>query len=343
MSRRLALADGVRALRAEIASTELENYVFHRFYARKRAEMSEGDDERRKSGRGAKAKKVMPTALTLDQKYTISISVQEDMQAETELNRRTSEKMIDTLRAVLEETEIRAGELKRDAYEFKRDVVIGAENARTGKIMAERVARYFEEKLRVKDSLVEKLRLKNSTLKGQVTKIESTLGQKEDMGDNLHYIDFHQLQIENKQYIAKLEERNEELLHVKMSAGATTQVLNNLQKKLHEKSAESDWLASESKTKASNLVKLKQDVRKVGRQMHSEQRTSRKLRQQINDAAQMPNVGDYIMQKKEMYDLQTNVKNWEKKVMISEMSAKQSAKMLKKAKSMGAFDDSVVV
>ena len=28
------------------------------------------------------------------------------------------------------------------------------------------------------------------------------------MGDVLHYIDFHQLQIENKQYMAKIEERN---------------------------------------------------------------------------------------------------------------------------------------
>ena len=31
-----------------------------------------------------------------------------------------SEKLIDTLRAVLEETDIRIAELKKDAYEFKR-------------------------------------------------------------------------------------------------------------------------------------------------------------------------------------------------------------------------------
>ena len=34
---------------------------------------------------------------------------------------------------------MRVGELKREAYEFKRDVVVGAENPRTGKIMAEKV------------------------------------------------------------------------------------------------------------------------------------------------------------------------------------------------------------
>ena len=36
--------------------------------------------------------------------------------------------------AVLEETDIRIAELKKDAYEFKRDIVVGAENMRTGKV-----------------------------------------------------------------------------------------------------------------------------------------------------------------------------------------------------------------
>lgn len=34
------------------------------------------------------------------------------------------------------------------------------------------------------------------------------------MGDALHYVDFHQLQIENKQYVTRIEERNDELLKV---------------------------------------------------------------------------------------------------------------------------------
>ena len=52
--------------------------------------------------------------------------------------------------AVLEETDVRIAELKKEAYEFKRDIVVGAENFRTGKTMAEKVIRYMEEKLRQK-------------------------------------------------------------------------------------------------------------------------------------------------------------------------------------------------
>jgi Domain of unknown function (DUF4201) len=53
------------------------------------------------------------------------------------------------------------------------------------------------------------------------------------MGDALHYIDFHQLQIENKQYVGRIEERNEELLRLKMTTGRTVQALNTFKNGLH--------------------------------------------------------------------------------------------------------------
>jgi hypothetical protein len=111
--------------------------------------------------------------------------------------------------------------------------------------MAEKVVRYMEDKLRQKDSTIEKLRLKNVTLKGLIQKVDSQLKQKEEMGDVLHYIDFHQLQIENKQYVAKIEERNQELLKLKMTTGSTVQVLNNLKKTLSVLIAETEWLQKE--------------------------------------------------------------------------------------------------
>lgn len=51
---------------------------------------------------------------------------------------------------MLEGTDQRIAELRKEAYEFKRDIVVGAENFRTGKTMAEKVIRYMEEKLRHK-------------------------------------------------------------------------------------------------------------------------------------------------------------------------------------------------
>ena len=50
--------------------------------------------------------------------------------------------------------------------------------------------------------------------------------QKEEMGEVLHEVDFNQLKIENQQYIEKIDERNQDLLRLKLMAGNTLQVLN---------------------------------------------------------------------------------------------------------------------
>lgn len=86
-------------------------------------------------------------------------------------------------------------------------------------MQAEKVQSYMENKLKNRDGMIEKLRLKNVTIKAGIQKIEGQLKQKEEMGDVLHYIDFHQLQIENKQYNKRIDERNDELLKLKMNTG----------------------------------------------------------------------------------------------------------------------------
>ena len=53
------------------------------------------------------------------------------------------------------------------------------------------------------------------------------INQKEEMGEVLHEVDFNQLKIENQQYIEKIDERNQDLLRLKLMAGNTLQVLNS--------------------------------------------------------------------------------------------------------------------
>ena len=54
----------------------------------------------------------------------------------------------------------------------------------------------------------------------------SPFSQKEEAGEVRHKVDFEQLKIENDQYNEKYEEKNQELLKLKLSTGNTLQVLN---------------------------------------------------------------------------------------------------------------------
>lgn len=56
--------------------------------------------------------------------------------------------------AIIEEADARRTEMKKEAYEFERDILKGALNVRTKKIVAEKCLRFFEEKSRARVSLI---------------------------------------------------------------------------------------------------------------------------------------------------------------------------------------------
>ncbi|KAJ1450695.1 hypothetical protein M885DRAFT_555477 [Pelagophyceae sp. CCMP2097] len=265
----------------------------------------------------------------MEQKCEIATLEHDRLVQDASDGRRASERLADTLRAVLEETDLRISELKKDAYEFKRDIVVGAENMRTGKTVAEKMIKYMEEKLRQRDSAIEKLRLKNSSLKAQLQKVEAQLKQKEEMGDVLHYIDFHQLQIENKQFQITIELRNKELLDLKLTTGKTVQALNALKGRLTTVEKESSQLTTDISLKNDQLKKVLDDSDGVANDVSLEQRARQRLGQAAA-AQDAPSTMDYIAQKAAMYDLETLVKNWGRKCEILEMHAKRVRSQLRK-------------
>ena len=325
------LESAMEEIQRDVDALSLENQLFERYLIRNvgpdaDAQLSE-DEKKRQIARQRRHK--TPQTLTITQKLEVVSRELEEVTKDRAESKIASEKLIDTLRAVLEETDIRVLELKKDAYEFKRDIVVGAENVRTGRTMAEKVVRYMEDKLRQRDAMIEKLRLKNATLKTLKSKVEAQLRQKEEMGDVLHYIDFHQLQIENKQYVQKIEERNDELLKLKLTTGLTVQALNNLKTNLNGLMTESDWLSKEIKTRTEQLAKLDEDINQVSTDLSSESRLRKKLAQSNSDSSGMPQILDYVRQKAEMYELEENVKNWERKVEIAEMASKKAKQKMR--------------
>ena len=100
--------------------------------------------------RKGKAKNALPKEVSLEQKTELAQQEVDDLKDEIDLTKAESEKLLDRLQAITEECDMRIAQVKKDVYEFRREIVIGGESARTGKIVAEKVIRYFEEKLRAK-------------------------------------------------------------------------------------------------------------------------------------------------------------------------------------------------
>jgi len=283
-----------------------------------------------KGGRhGQQRQQRLPTSLTLEEKFRIANHEAEALQKDIDQTTLTSEQNLDILMALMEETDIRTAEVKRDAYEFRRDIVIGAENPRTGKTIAEKVLKYMEDKLTQKDMLINKLLMKNQAFKAAIKKADGQLKAKGETGDNLQYIDFHQLKIENQQFVHRIEEANQELLVLKRRSGRTVKMLNGMKKRLSGLTAEAKFLEDEIRDRKAMLAKTEHDIVKVVEEKEAARRERKRLQAQSRQTPEMPQVVDYVSQKEEQYQLEAQKRNWERKVELIETAAKRTRALMR--------------
>lgn len=138
-------------------------------------------------------------------------------------------------------------EIRKEAFDFGR-FLSAAENGRTGKYDAEKLMKYMDDKYKAKLALIDKLSLKNVSLKNQIVKAEAKIRQKDDAGDDLKFIDFHQLQIENKKSVKDIEVRNSQLMTLKLNATNVVQTLQTLKSSLAEANKEDRDIVNDMKT-----------------------------------------------------------------------------------------------
>lgn len=158
-------------------------------------------------------------------------------------------------------------EIRKEAFDFGR-FLSAAENGRTGKYDAEKLVKYMEDKERGKDALIGKLTLKNTSLKAQIMKAETQIKHKEEMGDDLKFIDFHQLQIENKKHVKDIDERNKKLLSLKLNSGKTVQTLNGLKKRLNDAIKLQDSIANDENMKTAKSKRTVLDIDKARKEIN---------------------------------------------------------------------------
>ena len=104
--------------------------------------------------------------------------------------------------------------------------------------------------------------------------------------------------------------------------------MNALTQRTHALLSEPDSLQKEIGSRAETLRKVRDDDAAVGGDIALEQQQARKrLGQQQAETSDMPQILDYVGQKKEMYELDQNLRNWERKVEIMEMAAKRARKL----------------
>lgn len=161
---------------------------------------------------------------------------------------------------------------------------------------------------------------KVTNLQDQRAKLEAQVKYKESQGDHLLSIDFHQLQIKNQQYNQKVRELNNQLFTVKSATVKTVQLLNKKKKELNSIMEKCDKLTKEIEERKAGMTRMTNEQKQVLADCKKEKSRNRmyKLQQANPD---IPHVVDYVMQKAKLYDLQGELKNWQRKVEIVALAA----------------------
>ncbi len=136
------------------------------------------------------------------------------------------------LQTRLDDREYKANEIYESFAAFKSEILGKAENTRTSKPLSKRLIKQFEVAQSRREEDLERVRLRNISMRTQLLRLERQLRNKEQLAEGLHMIDFEQLKVENQTLYEKIEERTEELTKLNRKKTNTVQVLTHVREKL---------------------------------------------------------------------------------------------------------------
>ncbi|KAB1274978.1 Coiled-coil domain-containing protein 113 [Camelus dromedarius] len=271
------------------------------------------------------------TGLSVDQKLELVQKELEDTKDEIRHMRANAERDLQHHEAIIEEAEIRWAEVQKAVHDFEKDILKTISKKKGSILATQKVMKYIEDMNRRRDSMKDKLRLKNVSLKVQKKKMLSQLRQKEEVGEALHDVDFQQLKIENALFLEMIEARNQELIQLKLASGNTLQILNAYKSKLHRAMEMSINLDKEFLLRNELLKKIEKETQQVEEDLAKAMALNKQLRKQLTEF-RAPPVMMYVREKIRNGDLEKTIRTWERKVEIAEMSLKGYRKAWNKMK-----------
>lgn len=162
------LSQRLEAIEKDNEQIKRENQLFQSYILRKtkdeRKFEEEPDEVTRKQTKKKQKQTDRPLKLSAEHKYEIANKELETLKENIEEGREKSEVLLERLKAILEGTDLSIAEIRKEAFDFGR-FLSAAENGRTGKYDAEKLIKYMDDKNKAKEALIDKLQLKNVSLK----------------------------------------------------------------------------------------------------------------------------------------------------------------------------------
>jgi hypothetical protein len=168
------------------------------------------------------------SVLDIGKKYDVVHSELQNAHTKWETFEKRKDERTDELLAQNQEVISHIKDIKMEVYELNRKIDTQSEN-KNGKISYDVFKKFFEDKFKKLENMIKKYKDQIESLNKQIVVATKKI-EKKDSNNELQFIDFHQLQIENKKYVKEVDEKNKLLLKLKMTIGKITQDKNKIRK-----------------------------------------------------------------------------------------------------------------
>ena len=222
--------------------------------------------------------------LDISQRYDVVRNELQNANSKWEMFEKKKDERTDKLLAENQEIISNIKDIKMEVYELNRKIDNQNENTKGGKINAEVFHKFYDEKFKKLENLKTKLDEQNKNLLKQIAGARKKI-EKKDKSNELEFIDFHQLQIENKKYVKEVDEKNKLLLKLKMTIGKITQDKNKTKDRLNKEIRSLDSLKRKTLDKDKQIDKIehmidnqkkqKQKIEKMTKNLDKKHKKSR--------------------------------------------------------------------
>ena len=269
--------------------------------------------------------------LTLEQKYNIIHDELISAHVKWETFEKRKDERTDELLAKNQEIIQNIKDIKMEVYELNRKIDTQNNNKiKNGKISYDLLKDYFEEKFKKLDIKIkgerEKLKKFNKDIIIMTKKLE-----KKDSNNELQFIDFHQLQIENKNLVKTLDTKNKALLKLKMNSGKTTNQKIGYNKKLKNEISHKYHFDEEKKINLDKKIKLKNLNEKQNNFIEKRNKETNLLYNKITKGVKLKS-DDHVKIKKIENGLKDILDNLNKKLSIEKIKDNNSKININKSK-----------
>lgn len=277
--------------------------------------------------------------LSIDERSDLVNAEFELYRQRRETAMRSGERELLHHRAQLEDADLAATEARVQLIDLQRELGlnVGTDEMPSSPVAPQTalvVRKFFEDHAKQQETHTERLRAKAKTLRATLSKQDQHHRSRGELGDALQAIDFDQLKIENQQFLERIEEKNAELVKLKVSTGLTVHEMNLTNESLVHVTADQQWLKKEIAAREAHLGRIQSESSTVESERSQASRTHRALVQQ-HSSVRVPKVSAYLAVKVEQDALERATANWHRKVDIAEGQRKVLRSQLREAATMG--------